>query len=178
MHTQQWILAAINIVGGILVIGSYVQGFLAHPDSGRVLWGGVPESIRPLYTLCMVPAALGYFAFTYFIMFRLDPEQVKIGNLFDFRIFLAIYALILLPSALWMPLTRAMVDNPSPGLLWSIRVTLAVVGLASLSLLAALLTVDTKQPAVAYWAAVAGSAAFCLQTAVLDAIVWNVYFRY
>jgi len=52
------------------------------------------------------------------------------------------------------------------------------VGLASLSLLAALLTIDPKEPAMAYWAAVAGSAAFSLQTAVLDAIVWNVYFRY
>lgn len=178
MHIQQWILIAINVIGGILVIGSYVQGFRAHPDSGTVLWGGVPESVRPLYTFGMVLAALGYFAFSYFIVFRLDPEEVRIGNLFNFWIFLVIYALILFPSALWMPLTRAMVDNPAPVLLWSIRITLAVVGLASLSLLAALLTIDPKEPAMAYWAAVAGSAAFSLQTAVLDAIVWNVYFRY
>jgi len=178
MQAEQWILIAINVVGGVLVIGSYVQGFMTHPDSGNVLWGGVPESIRPLYTLCMIPAALGYFAFSYFIIFRLDPDVVKIGNTFDYRIFLAIYALILFPSALWMPLTHAMLSNPSAGLLWSIRITLAVVGIAALCLLAALLTIDAKEPAAAYWAAVAGSAAFCLQTAVLDAIVWNIYFRY
>lgn len=178
MHIQQWILIGINILGGILVIGSYVQGFLAYPENRNALWGGVPGSIQPLYTVGMLLAALGYFAFTYFVLFRLDPNVVKIGNVFDFRVFLVIYALILLASAMWMPLTHAMIANPSTELWWGIRITLSVVGLASLGLLAALLTVDTKEPALAYWFAVAGAVFFCFQTAVLDALVWTAYFRH
>jgi len=45
------------------------------------------------------------------------------------------------------------------------------VGLASLSLLVALLNVEPRHPPWAYWLAALGCVAFCLQTAVLDMIV-------
>ena len=37
------------VVGGIAVLGSYVWG-VGAPGVGAALWGGVPESLRPLYT--------------------------------------------------------------------------------------------------------------------------------
>jgi hypothetical protein len=43
-------------------------------------------------------------------------------------------------------------------------------------LLAALLTLCPKDGSVVYWLAVVGSIAFCVQTALLDALVWPVYF--
>ncbi|MDM8000827.1 MAG: hypothetical protein QUS33_12780 [Dehalococcoidia bacterium] len=177
MNTQQWILIAINVVGGVLVLGSYVQGLLAHPDNRNVLWGSIPASVQPFYTVSMVSAALGYFAFTYYVLFRIDAASVRVGNQFGFWVFYVIYALILLPSALWMPLTYAAVGSHSTGLYWVIRVVLAVVGLGSLALLAALLSLRTDGSSYAYWLAVAGSAAFCIQTAVLDALVWPAFFR-
>jgi len=176
MNAQQWTLIAINVVGGILVLGSYVQGLMAHPDNRNALWGSVPGSVQPLYTVGMISAALGYFAFTYFIMFRIDAE-VRVADRFGFWIFYLIYILILLPSALWMPLTYAAIGNHSTGLYWAIRIVLAVVGLGSLALLAALLSLRTGGSSYAYWLAVAGSAAFCLQTAVLDALVWPAFFK-
>jgi hypothetical protein len=176
MNAQQWTLIAINVVGGILVLGSYVQGLMAHPDNRNALWGSVPGSVQPLYTVGMISAALGYFAFTYFIMFRIDAE-VRMADRFGFWIFYLIYILILLPSALWMPLTYAAIGNHSTGLYWAIRIVLAVVGLGSLALLAALLSLRTGGSSYAYWLAVTGSAAFCLQTAVLDALVWPAFFR-
>jgi hypothetical protein len=176
MNAQQWTLIAINVVGGILVLGSYVQGLMAHPDNRNAIWGGVPASVQPLYTVSMISAALGYFAFTYFIMFRIDAE-VRVGNHFGFWVFYLIYILILLPSAMWMPLTYAALGNHSTGLYWAIRIVLAVVGLGSLALLAALLSLRTGGSSYAYWLAVAGSAAFCLQTAVLDALVWPAFFK-
>jgi len=105
MHLKKWLLLFINIFGGIAVLGSYVQGILAHPRAAETLWGGVPLSIRPFYTAGMFLAAAGYFAFTYFILFRLDPRQARIFQRFGFGEFNALYAAILLPSALWMPLT-------------------------------------------------------------------------
>jgi hypothetical protein len=76
-----------------------------------------------------------------------------------------------------MPLTYAAIDHHSVGLYWAIRITLAVVGLGSLTLLMALLSLRTGGSSYAYWLAVAGSAAFCLQTAVLDALVWPAFFK-
>ena len=177
MNAQQWTLVVINVMGGILVLGSYVQGLMAHPDNRNALWGGVPGSVQPLYTVGMISAALGYFAFTYFILFKIDADEVRVADQFGFWIFYVIYLLILLPSALWMPLTYAATENHSTGLYWAIRIVLAVVGLGSLALLAALLSLRTGGSLYAYWLAVAGSAAFCLQTAVLDALVWPAFFK-
>lgn len=177
MNSQQWILVAINVVGGILVLGSYVQGLMAHPENRNALWGSVPNSVQPLYTVSMILAALGYFAFTYFVLFRIDAAEVRVADRFGFWVLYVIYLLILLPSALWMPLTYAAIDRHSMGLYWAIRVVLAVVGLGSLALLAALLSLRTGGSSYAYWLAVAGSAAFCLQTAVLDALVWPTFFK-
>jgi hypothetical protein len=177
MNAQQWTLAAVNIVGGILVLGSYAHGLVTHPDNRGALWGGVPDSIQPLNAVFMLMAAAGYLAFTHYILFRLGPGEVRIADRFGFWLFDVIYALILLPSALWMPLTYAMIEDPSDGLWWAIRITLAVVGLGSVALLAVLLSLRPSQTSVAYWLAIAGSCAFCLQTAIMDAIVWSVFFR-
>ena len=176
MELEQIVLGLINVAGGALVIGSYVQGALAHPRVRGDAWGGVPARIKPLYTVSMLLAAAGYFAFTYFVLFRLNPDDVKVGGVFGFGLFYALYALILLPSAIWMPLTFAMLERPRHWLWWAIRITLLVVGLASLCLLAALLLLTPSESSAVYWLAIAGVVAFCVQTALLDALVWPVYF--
>jgi ABC-type amino acid transport system permease subunit len=108
-------------------------------------------------------------------MFRLNPVKVA-GVRLDFGVFNAIYALILIPSALWMPLTFAMLEAPSEGLWWTIRLTLAAVGIGALGLLAGLVAVRPSGPSLAHKLGVAGSVAFFSQTAVLDALVWPAYF--
>ena len=67
MSTQQIILLVINIIGGAAVIGSYVYGLNANAGGANVLWGGVPNNIRPIYTVSMILSALGYFAFMFFM---------------------------------------------------------------------------------------------------------------
>lgn len=167
------VMLGLNVVGGVAVLGSYAYGLLTHPGSGERLWGGVPQAMRPLYMTGMLLAALGYFAFTYFLFFRLDPDQTLIAGRFDFGIFNGLYAGILLPSALWMPLTFRMIEQPGEPVWLAIRLVLAIVGLASLGLLVALALVEPKEPGWAYWMALSGSGLFCLHTGVLDAIVWT-----
>lgn len=176
MDTQQIILVIINIIGGILVIASYVYGIKTNPDIRADAWGGVPPAIKPLYTVSMLLAAAGYFAFSYFIIFRLDPAEVATANSFSYSMFILVYALILFPSATWMPLTFAMLRNPNRMLWRAIRITLAVVGIGSLGLLTLLLILNHDEPAWLLWLAVAGSVLFCFQTAILDALVWPRYF--
>lgn len=176
MHIQQIALGLINVVGGILVLTSYVYIIKAYPDRRGDFWGDVPASLKPLYTVSMLLAAAGYFAFTSFILFRLDPDQVRTWNSFNFQLFHALYVLILVPSALWMPLTFAMLEHPRRRLWWSIRITLAIVGLASLGLLLALILLSDGESTIHYWLAIAGCAAFCVQTSLLDALVWPAFF--
>ncbi len=177
MYIQQIILLIINILGGIAVIGSYIFGLSGQSGGANVLWGGVPVSIRPVYTVSMVISALGYFAFIYYILFRLVPSEVVIANHFGFLLFFFIFILILAPSAFWMPLTNSYVNTHLNSTWIAIRIVLALVGLASIALVWALLSLQTKNHTLSYWLAVAGSAYFAFHTAILDAVIWAALFR-
>jgi hypothetical protein len=177
MHPKKWLMLFINIFGGTAVLGSYIQGILTHSGAAETLWGGVPQIIRPFYTAGMFLAAAGYFAFTYFILFRLNPMKTRVMQHAGFGILNVLYIAILFPSALWMPLTFVTVQQSSLGLLWVVRIVLVVVGLASLGLFYSLLKVEPRQPLWAHRLAVIGSLGFCLQTVLLDAILWGAFFR-
>jgi hypothetical protein len=177
MAKQLIILLVINVLGGIAVIGSYIVGLKAGAGGANALWGGVPVNIRPIYGISMILAALGYFAFSYFIFFRVVPGEVSIAGRFGFSLFYVIFLLILIASALWMPLTNLYVANPSTGMWIGVRTVLALVGLGSIALLWALLSLETKLPSIPYWLAVAGSAYFAFHTAILDAIIWAALFK-
>ncbi len=170
-------LLIINITLGSLVLFSYAHGLMTNPKQSGALWGSVPESILPFYTVSMISAALGYLVFTSFILVALDPAKTIIAHRFPYELFLVLYVLILLPSALWMPLTFATIKNPSL-LTWVlIRVVLFTVGIASVLLLISIIKVQPNEPKWAYRLAIAGAVAFCNQTMILDALVWPVYFR-
>jgi len=177
MATQQIILLVINIAGGAAVIGSYIHGFSTHPGSGNALWGGVTGWLRSAYGISMILAALGYFAFIYFILIRINPSEIQIAGKFGFSLFYVIFLGILIPSAVWMPLTHAMVSNPSTNLWIWIRVVLILVGISSCALVWALLSLHPRETGFFYWLAVGGSAYFAFHTAVLDMLLWPALFR-
>jgi len=177
MGTQQIILLVINLVGGVGVIGSYIFGLNMQAEGANALWGGIPENIRPVYGISMILAALGYFAFIYFIFFRLVPSEVVISGRFGFSLFYAIFLVILIPSAFWMPLVNSYIGNPSTSTWIGVRTVLALVGLASIALVWAILSLQSRVPSISYWLAVAGSAYFAFHTVILDAIVWAALFK-
>jgi hypothetical protein len=178
MGIQQVILLIINILGGAAVIGSYVLGLRGQSGGANVLWGGVPDNLRPVYTVSMILSVLGFFAFIYYIFFRLIPAQTSIAGISGFTLFYVIFLFILIPSAFWMPLTNMYVGNPSTVIWIAVRTVLAIVGLASITLVWALLTLQGKVPGIAYWLAVVGSGYFAFHTAILDAIVWAALFKH
>ncbi len=169
-------LTAIICVGGIAVLGTYVHGYLTHPETAWDIWGGVPEVLRPVYSISMFSAAIGFFPFTLFILLRVDPARFRFLGGSGYGAFLVLYALMLGASAAWMPLTYAMLEAPSAMLWTAILVALSVVALASLGILYGLLQIEDHQPVWWYRLAVAGCVLFCWQTVVLDAIVWTYYF--
>jgi hypothetical protein len=173
MGTQQIILLIINILGGAAVILSYIYGLKGQAGGANVLWGNVSESIRPVYTVSMILSALSYFAFIYYILFRIDPGTSNIS----YYLFFAIFVVILGASAFWMPLTNMFVNNGGTGLWIAVRGVLALVGLGSIALFWALLSLRPETRGVAYWLGVAGAGYFAFHTAVLDGIVWAALFR-
>jgi hypothetical protein len=177
MHAKKWVLLTIILLGGTAVLGSYVYGILNHPGSTGILWGGVPDSMQPLYTVNMLLATIGFFIFTGFILFYLPPSATRIGRRFGYDIFILFYVLILIPSALWMPITYLTVEQSNPGLLWLVRLILATVGIGSIGLLLALWKVEPRKPLLLHRAALIGAIFFCIQTVLLDAIVWTFTFQ-
>jgi hypothetical protein len=177
MHTQQWILLAIMVAGGAAVIGSYIHGFTTHPGGAETLWGGVTGGLRILNYITMLLAALGFFAFSYWLFFQLNPDEVQIANRFGYWMFDVIFLVILIPSALWMPLTFAYLNNPSTVGWVGVRLVLVLVGIGSLALLWAILAISPREANLAYWFAVGGAAAFSVQTAVMDMFIWPALFN-
>jgi hypothetical protein len=177
VHPARWRFLWINVLGGVAVLASYAHGLATHPATRGDVWGGVPDALRPLYVVSMLLAAAGYFPLAGYLFFG-APETARVARRFRLDLFNALFAAILVGSALWMPLSFAMLEAPGAALWWTIRAVLAVVGAASLAVLAALLALEPKGSRFAYGLAVAGCVFFCIQTALLDAIVWPAFFPF
>jgi hypothetical protein len=163
------------VLGGVAVLGSYAWGVSA-PGVGAALWGGVPEALRPLYTVNMLLAAAGFFPFSVYVL-RLLAEKgrpLRADDGLRRRLHLW-YALILFPSALWLPLTAWMLSAPGP-LVWAlVRLDLALVALGALGVFAEIAR-GPRLGRLGWLAALVGLLPFCLQTVVLDALVWPHFF--
>ena len=166
----------VNVVGGIAVLGSYTHGLLTEVALRPKLWGGVPETWRPLYTVNMFLAAGGYFFFTAHFLMRALPSGALFFNRLGFEWIIFLYATFLISSALWMPLTFSMMKVPSDGTWFAIRSVLTVTGIASVTLLVSLFASNAERGDWLFWAAVAGLTPFIIQTAILDAVIWPRYF--
>lgn len=171
MHPQKKTWLIINVVGGVAVLGSYVQGLVAHPDTRQMLWGTAPEELKAVYNVTMLLAAAGYFFFSYYFVFRTDPDQFRVGG-FGFGLVNACYAVVMVASALWMPLTFAYFDSPSLGLWTVIRLDLFVVALGTVGLVVTLFAMRPRASGLGGILALFGLLLFALQTAFLDPVVW------
>lgn len=171
MDPRKRTLIALQLVAGPAVLASYVYSFGRYPALVDDMWGGVPDAIRGVYTAWMFAAATGYLVFTAAFVFRTDAASARVLGR-GYGMLLPLYALVLLPSAAWMPLTGAMLEGPAPGL-WPLVVAGLWLTLAgSLGLLVATLLSETGWSRPWRVAAVVGAAAFCVQTVGLDGIVW------
>ncbi len=176
LHTHQRNLILLNVILGIAVLGSYTIAFGQTPEVRGALWGRVPQALLPVYTVCMFMAAFGYFTFSLFLLFRTDPDRTFFLNGKPYTVLYLLYTLMLLPSALWMPLTVQMIVEPSL-LKWiAVRTVLFLVALGSAGILAAVITTTGREHAWGRRLAILGALLFCLQTVVLDAFIWPYYF--
>lgn len=175
MHPEKKTWLAVNVVGGAAVLGSYVHGLLTHPDTRNDLWGTMPAELQAVYGVTMWLAAAGYFLFSYYFFIQTDAEEVRFGR-FGFGLINGLYALIMVSSASWMPLTFAYFDHPSPGMWLAVRIDLFAVAVGSVGLIIALFTMKPRARGLAGVLAMIGLLPFALQTAFLDPWLWPQFF--
>ena len=157
-------------------MGSYAHELLKNTELRSELWGAVPDHIRPYYTICMFLAVIGYFFFTGYILQYVSYDTTQIFGCYNFTIINLFYAGFLIPSALWIYMTFAMISNPSV-LLWiGIRIILFTVGFSSIGLFLAFFFSNFEKSSWLFYAGIAGLIPFSIQTMILDAIVWPYYF--
>ena len=126
---------SINILFGSILLYSYYRGINNNPGIGIKLWGGVPQIITPYIVTSMFISAIGYFFFTYYILFFVDNRSIKVFNVFNYTFFIITYLFILIPSCLWIDFSIFYINNPS-NLLWiAICAILYTVGIFSILLL-------------------------------------------
>ncbi len=176
MRGKAWNLALLNFVGGICVLSSYIYGLATVHARNGALWGGVPAEWQAGYTISMFAAAIGYFPFTYFFLRGVDYNRAIFAGSLGYGAVAAFYALILFPSSLWLPLTIRMLESPSGWLWFLIRLDLALVAIGSLGLVLAAATLQPVRSGAMRLAALLGLLLFCIQTVLLDAIIWPAVF--
>lgn len=170
MHPQRRTFLALQLALGPSVLASYAVCFTLWPETVAAMWGGVPPAARGLYTTWMFVAAAGYAVFTPALLLKADPERARVAFGLRYRALHVCYAALLLGSILWMPLTKWHLDGALPFAL--VVLDLWVVAAASLALLATTLRLSPPLPGAWRIAAPLGAVAFCVQTVILDALVW------
>ena len=73
---KQTLFLWVNIIGGIAVLGGYAYALAINPETRNALWGGIPESWKPLYTFSMFTSAIGYLYAIYYLVFTNNWERV------------------------------------------------------------------------------------------------------
>jgi len=175
MHSKKKAWLAINAIGGVAVLGSYAHGLVTHPETRGQLWGSMPPELQAVYNVTMWLAAAGYVFFSYVFLVQTDADEVRFGR-FGFGLINGLYALIMVASALWLPLTFAWLEAPTDALWLAIRVDLFGVAAGSIGLMIALFTMRPRAEGRTGVLALLGLLFFSLQTAFLDPVVWPRFF--
>jgi hypothetical protein len=155
--------AAVQVIGGLSVLGSYAIGARDWPNQLAGLWGAIPESVIPVYTLCMIPAAIGYLV----TMGWAWSQEALLDRLTGW------FVAFLGASSLWMPLSLAAVASGDQRLWLWVQVDLLITAVATLAI--GLLLREGTPGRGRRWAQW-GWGFLAWQTIVLDAVIWPRFF--
>ena len=74
-------------------------------------------------------------------------------------------------------MTFTMMTDPTPVLWVGIRSVLFIVGFSAVGLLGAFIFSKFDKSSWLYYAGIIGLIPFCVQTMILDALIWPIYFQ-
>tara|TARA_B100000767_G_scaffold147330_1_gene138789 strand:- start:2038 stop:2640 length:603 start_codon:yes stop_codon:yes gene_type:complete len=169
------------LIFGTLVLVSYLYG-LSHASDEEALWGGIPWSQAQFIVPFMFLAAFGFLMYWWIILYQND-ESVMESLRWPWgesdggggaRLLLA-FALLVIPSALWLEATIFHIDNEyswTPILVVGVLL-LACVGNIMMGLLAYSAYVDEIPGGRKM---LIGSILLGIQVIIFDGIYWNLKF--
>lgn len=175
MSKAKKIFVAINLVGGLAVLSSYLFCFILYPTYSRSLWGSASDKVITFFVISMVLAAAGYAWFTFYLLKGNKLEDSNFGTLFGVKIINLLYLMVLTCSTIWMPasISFSMSENIFVELI--IRLILWTVGLSSLGILIYIYNInidDGKSSFLSHMFALLGTMVFTIHTLILDAVIW------
>ena len=167
---------------GPLVLVSYVYGVSKMLDP-NALWGGIPESWRPLNVTCMFVAAAGFLIMWWFFLYRWDAAAVETiqwpwaeGTEGGHGRILLGFLMVVIPSMFWLEATSFHIRTDYS---WTMWLTIGILVLASIgNILLGLLAWDAYQNDIASGAIwpVVGAVMLSIQIIINDAILWSIKF--
>jgi len=167
-------------ITGPLVLVSYVYGISKMEDPNQ-LWGGIPESWRPLNVTCMFISAAGFLIMWWFFLYRWDISAVEaiqwpwaegVGGGHS-RLMIA-FLLVTIPSMFWLEFTSLHIRVDGNWTQWLVIGNLWLVCLGNILL--GLLAWGAHKQGVAtdtIWP-VLGAIMLGLQVIINDGILWNL----
>lgn len=172
-NTQVFIL--VNVIGGLFVLGSYISCLAAYPQYRMALWGGIDGNLRNLFSVSMLPAALGYLMFLYFMVFKSGIDVFGSNSLLGSYTPSIFCAVFLTASTIWMPATVIYIHT-TQRLWWNIAAMSLWVTAGSLLALLGLLgttfgeSIDWSSRQ--RYLAIAGLGYLAFHCTAFDAIIW------
>ena len=170
----------VNTILGLLLLYSYY--FLINKlEKPQRLWGRIHEKYRPIYTVSMLIAALGYVFMLYFLGFKVKNNGKLMNEI------LCLQIIIILASMLWMPLATKYIKNKNEDknknknkniiLKFAIILILFTVAIASLGNFFKVLSINFPQKDInVRFFSVIGAFYLFFHTFALDFLSWNYNF--
>lgn len=166
MSNRRKLITLIVVLGPCVLLSYYVaaQYNLKGIDA---LWGNMPDNIKIYYPIGMLIATLGFFPFTYLIVFH----SVKPND------YLLPYLFVLLPSSLWMPLTVSYINSPTDITWFAIRIVLLLVAFGAILIYIRMKNEFKQTNLGLYKWALFGVLGFIAHTLLLDGLLWPYFFK-
>ena len=181
MEITRQLVLIFTFVFGPLVLASYVYG-ISHADKPQDLWGGIPLSWQAYIVPFMFIAAAGFLIYWWIVFFQFDqdtfsslhwPWGYSDGN-GAIRLLLA-YALVLIPSALWLESTLFHLSNNYS---WTPVLVIGILMMVAIgNIMLGLLAYGVYQDGVnGSGLMMIGAVMLGIQCIVNDCIIWSLKF--
>ena len=174
-------IIALNLIFGPILLYSYWNGIKNGNINGVEFWGGMPQFLRPVSGISMIISAIGYFIFTYYLLFKTNNQTQYLG-MFNNTFIIILYALILIPSCFWIGKTidymnlEAIKDHAQSWMI--ICIILYTVGIASFLLCLSIFSISPDvENYMLFNLSKIGIVIFTIHTLFFDGLVWTYFFN-
>ena len=177
--TDNTIFFLVNLIGGLLVLTSYVWGIINFPFHRNLLWGDIGSNLKKIIISSMFTGAIGYlFTFVWFWKI-IDSNTFYFGSNFGYNQIILLYSIFLGVSTLWMPFTIKSVISKNILHIYSAKLILLTVAIISIIILYSIMTsqyfqkdlIPYKNYAIFSWILLS------IHTIIFDSIIWSKKFN-